>query len=91
VEGGWTWKFDPNIFLISRMSPEDIAQAACNVALFRGERGLATLDITADVAQRLGGNAPVTVIRDAGHHIMLGQPIGLLAGLQTLLGQWRDR
>lgn len=90
VEGGWTWKFDPAIFLRSRMEPEDLAQAACNVALFRGERGMATLDITADVAERLGGHVPVTVIRDAGHHIMLEQPIALLAALQTLLGQWRD-
>lgn len=90
VDGGWTWKFDPAIFLRSRMEPEDLAQAACNVALFRGERGMATLDITADVAQRLGGDVPVTVIRDAGHHIMLEQPIALLAALQTLLGQWRN-
>lgn len=90
VEGGWSWKFDPAIFLRSRMEPEDLARAACNVALFRGERGMATLDITADVAERLGGHVPVTVIRDAGHHIMLEQPIALLAALQTLLGQWRD-
>ncbi|MEO6472048.1 MAG: alpha/beta hydrolase [Aeromicrobium sp.] len=90
TEGGWTWKFDPGIFLRSRMEPEELAQAACKVALIRGERGMASLDITADVAERLGGNIPVTVIRDAGHHIMLEQPIALLAALQTLLGQWRN-
>ncbi len=90
VEGGWTWKFDPNIFLRSRMEPEELAEAPCKVALIRGERGMATLDITADVAERLGGDVPVTVIRDAGHHIMLEQPIALLAALQTLLGQWRN-
>ena len=90
VEDGWTWKFDPNIFLRSRMEPEELAEAPCKVALIRGERGMATLDITADVAERLGGDVPVTVIRDAGHHIMLEQPIALLAALQTLLGQWRN-
>lgn len=89
VDGGWTWKFDPDIFLRSRMEPEELAQAACNVALIRGERGIATLDITEVVSERLGGNVPVTVIRDAGHHIMLEQPVALLAALQTLLGQWR--
>ena len=88
VEGGWTWKFDPNIFFRSRMEPEELAQAACNVALIRGERGIATSDITDVVSERLGGNVPVTVIRDAGHHIMLEQPVALLAALQTLLGQW---
>lgn len=89
VEGGWTWKFDPNIFFRSRMEPEELAQAACNVALIRGERGIASSDITDVAAERLGGNVPVTVIRDAGHHIMLEQPVALLAALQTLLGQWR--
>jgi pimeloyl-ACP methyl ester carboxylesterase len=90
VDGGWTWKFDPNIFLRSRMEPEELAQARCAVALIRGERGIATSDITEVVSQRLGGDVPVTVIRDAGHHIMLEQPVALLAALQTLLGQWRS-
>lgn len=89
VAGGWTWKFDPNIFLRSRMEPEELAEATCDVALIRGERGMATTDITDVVAQRLGRDVPVTVIRDAGHHIMLDQPIALIAVLQTLLGQWR--
>ena len=86
----WTWKFDPKIFLRSRMEPEELAQAVCDVALIRGERGMATTDITDVVAERLGRDVPVTVIRDAGHHIMLDQPIALTAVLQTLLGQWRN-
>lgn len=90
VEGGWSWKFDPHIFFRSQMEPEELAEAPCKVALIRGERGMATLDITTDVAERLGGDVPVTVIRDAGHHIMLEQPIALIAALQTLLGQWRN-
>ncbi len=90
VEGGWTWKFDPRIFFRSLMQPEDLAEAECKVALIRGERGMATTDITALVAERLGGHVPVTVIPDSGHHIMLDQPIALIAALQTLAGQWRD-
>ena len=89
VDGGWTWKFDPRIFLRARMEPEDLAEAVCDIALIRGERGMATTDITDVVAERLGRDVPVTVIRDAGHHIMLDQPIALIAVLQTLLGQWR--
>lgn len=89
VDGGWTWKFDPQIFFRSRMEPEELAEAACPVALIRGERGMATTDITELVAERLGGDVPVTLIPDAGHHIMLDQPIALIAVLQTLLGQWR--
>ncbi|VXC47145.1 alpha/beta fold hydrolase [Aeromicrobium sp. 9AM] len=90
ADGGWTWKFDPRIFLRAQMEPEDLAAATCEIALIRGERGMATTDITDVVAQRLGRNVPVTVIRDAGHHIMLDQPIALIAVLQTLLGQWRN-
>jgi len=87
--GGWSWKFDPHIFLRSQMEPEDLATTACPVALVRGERGMATTDITEVVKDRLGGHVPVTVVPDAGHHIMLDQPIALIALLQTLLGQWR--
>jgi len=90
VEGGWTWKFDPQIFLRSRMEPEEVAETGCDVALIRGERGMATSDITSVVAGKLGRDVPVTVIPDAGHHIMLDQPIALIAALQTLLGQWRN-
>ncbi|MGH3456930.1 alpha/beta fold hydrolase, partial [Aeromicrobium sp.] len=53
VDGGWTWSFDPSIFLSSQMEPEDLASAACEVALVRGERGMATTDITSSVAEIL--------------------------------------
>lgn len=88
---GWTWKFDPRVFLRSMMEPADVARSACEVALLRGERGMATTDITEEVRSRLGGHVPVTVIPDSGHHIMLDQPTALIAVLQTLLGQWRRR
>ena len=89
VDGGWTWKFDPSIFLSSQMEPEDLAEAGCEVALVRGERGMATTDITESVAGVLGGHVPVTLVPDAGHHIMFDQPIALISLLQTLIGQWR--
>ena len=89
VDDGWTWKFDPQIFLRSMMEPEEVREATCAVALLRGERGMATQDINDVVAERLGIDVPVTVIVDAGHHIMIDQPVALLAVLQTFLGQWR--
>lgn len=89
TDRGWRWKFDPHVFLTASMSPEEVAESACPVALVRGEQGLATSDITADVRTRLGGNVPVTVIPGGGHHLMLDQPIALIAVLETLIGQWR--
>lgn len=89
VDGGWSWKFDPRIFLRSRMEPEELAEAACPVALLRGDRGMATTDITETVAGRLGGQVPVTVVRDTGHHVMLDQPLALAAVVQAITGEWR--
>ncbi len=89
VEGGWSWAFDPQIFVSAQKEPEDLAEAGCEVALVRGERGMATTDITESVAEILGGHVPVTLVPDAGHHIMFDQPIALIALLQTLIGQWR--
>jgi len=91
VDGGWSWKFDPRVFLRSSMTPDDLARSECELALLRGERGMATTDITDEIRSRLGGAVPVTVIPDSGHHIMLDQPTALIAVLQTLLGQWRKR
>lgn len=88
---GWIWKFDPNIFFHTRMEPQDLAETPCPVALIRGERGMASRDITAAVSELLGGQVPVTVIPDAGHHIMFDQPIALIATLQTLAGQWASQ
>ncbi|WP_375001544.1 alpha/beta fold hydrolase [Aeromicrobium sp. CTD01-1L150] len=89
VEGGWSWRFDPRIFLSTRMETSALAEAVCPVALLRGERGMATRDITAAVARELGGGVPVTTIPDAGHHVMLDQPVALIAAVNVLLGQWR--
>ena len=89
VDGGWSWRFDPRIFLSTRMEPSALAEVPCPVALLRGERGMATHDITTAVAQELGGGVPVTTIPDAGHHIMLDQPVALIAAIDVLLGQWR--
>ena len=37
---------------------------------------------------RLGRAAPVIEIPDAGHHVMLDQPLALITGLRTLLSDW---
>ena len=37
---------------------------------------------------RLGRVAPVIEIPSAGHHVMLDQPIALVAAIRTLLSGW---
>ena len=88
-EPGWTWTFDPEIFVPPRSAPRDLLdQVTCRVALFRAEDGLVTPDIGAYMYERLGRRAPVVEIPEAGHHMMLDQPLSLLTALRTLLADW---
>ncbi len=88
AEGGWTWKFDPRVFVRDHLTPELLTRLDCRVALFRAEHGLVTPQQGEVIYDRLGRVAPVIEIPVAGHHIMLDQPIALVAALRTLLADW---
>ena len=88
-DGGFTWKFDPGIFMPARSDADDLlSRITCRVALFRAEHGLVTPDIGAYMYERLGRVAPVVEIPLAGHHVMLDQPLLLVTALRTLLADW---
>jgi pimeloyl-ACP methyl ester carboxylesterase len=87
-EGGWTWKFDPNVFGNRTPSPEVLHKVHCRVALFRAENGLVTPDIGTQMYNLLGRVAPVIEIPLAGHHVMLDQPLLLVTGIRTILADW---
>ncbi|HLH81972.1 MAG TPA: alpha/beta hydrolase [Trebonia sp.] len=87
ADGGWTWKWDPRIF--GRGAPQaPLARLDCRVALFRAEHGLVSAEMSDIMYDRLGRVAPVIEIPAAGHHVMLDQPIALVAALRTLLSDW---
>lgn len=88
LDGGWAWKFDPRIFGRASMSLAVLNRLDCRVALFRAEHGLASADMTDKMYDRLGRIAPVIEIPDAGHAVMLDQPIALVTGIRTLLADW---
>lgn len=89
VEGGVSWKYDPNIFVPARSEPRQLlSQVTCRVALFRAENGLVTPEIGDYMCDLLGRIAPVVEIPEAGHHLMLDQPLLLLTALRTLLADW---
>jgi pimeloyl-ACP methyl ester carboxylesterase len=88
VEGGWTWKFDPGVFARDQFTPALLTRLDCRVALFRAEYGMVTPQQGEVMYDRLGRVAPVVEIPAAGHHIMLDQPIALVAALRTLLSDW---
>jgi pimeloyl-ACP methyl ester carboxylesterase len=88
VEGGWTWKFDPRVFIRDQFTATVLTRLDCRVALFRAEHGIVSEQVGEVMYDRLGRVAPQVVIPVAGHHIMLDQPIALVAALRTLLADW---
>ncbi len=93
VEGGWSWKFDHRVFGAFEGNPRAIARpyltdVRCRFALLRSEYGLVTEDIGAYMYELLGRANPVIEIPQAGHHVMLDQPLLLITALNTLLADW---
>jgi pimeloyl-ACP methyl ester carboxylesterase len=91
VDGGFTWKFDPAIW--QRFSIGDTAErlkaTRCRIAVFRGEHSvLLPPSIGEYMFNLLGRSAPVVEIPQAQHHIMLDQPLALVAALRALLADW---
>jgi len=95
VEGeGWTWRFDP--LLWRRMEridgprrAEALAAALCPMAFVWGERSrLMTPDMVAYTRSQAPPGSPFFAIPDAGHHVMLDQPLALVAALRGLFAVW---
>ena len=87
VDGGWTWKWDPGVFVLEPPRAP-LTRLDCRVALFRAEHGIMSADMSEIMYDRLGRVAPVIEIPAAGHHVMLDQPVALAAALRTLLSDW---
>lgn len=93
VEGGWSWKFDHNLFSaftapIRAVALPYLPQVSCRFALLRSEYGLVTPDIGESMYERLGRRAPVVELPEAGHHAMLDQPLLVITAIRTLLADW---
>ncbi len=88
VDGGWSWKFDPQIFGRASLPPALLTKLGCQVALFRAEHGLVSEDMGDRMSDGLGLVAPVIEIPDSGHAIMLDQPLALVTAIRTLLAEW---
>jgi pimeloyl-ACP methyl ester carboxylesterase len=91
VDGGFTWKFDPAIW--QRFSIGDTAArlraTKCRIAIFRGENSvLMPPEIGEYMFNLLGRAAPVVTVPEAQHHVMLDQPLALVAALRALLADW---
>lgn len=88
--GAWTWQFDNALF--ARMERQDLRRFTdirTPVAVIRGELSdLFHPEIRQNMADLFGTNIPDVVIPQAGHHVMIDQPLALIAALRSLLSAW---
>ncbi|WP_157220212.1 alpha/beta fold hydrolase [Flavisphingomonas formosensis] len=89
--GGWTWRFDPDLW--SRIdfggAWEALPHVRCPVALVRGALSpLTGPKMIAAIREALPCEAPLISIPFAHHHVMVDQPIALVAALDSLLEAW---
>ncbi|MDP3740238.1 MAG: alpha/beta hydrolase [Hyphomonadaceae bacterium] len=90
---GWVWKFDPSIwqrFVVSRPPQELLKATRCRIALMKGDKSaLWEEDVEEYMRDLLNRQVPFIVIPEARHHVMLDQPLAVVAALRTLLQEWR--
>jgi pimeloyl-ACP methyl ester carboxylesterase len=91
VEGGFTWKFDPHVWQNFSMgnTAEWLKATKCRIAIFRGANSiLMPPEIGAYMFALLGRAAPIVTIPEAAHHVMLDQPLALVAAIGAILADW---
>lgn len=93
-ETGWTWRFDPHIWTkIQRGDRLDqvaeLQAAKCPLAHVYGERSQIMPQHTVDYTKaHAPPGTPVFAIPDAEHHVMLDQPLAVVACLRGLIEGW---
>lgn len=88
---GWTWKFDPRIFMRASLAPmsDYLASVRCRVALIRGDFSAVVPPETGEyMYELLERNAPLVEIPQAYHHLMLDQPLAFVTAVRALLADW---
>ncbi len=89
---GWTWRFDPGLW--GKLDRSDMAMdgpgpAAPMVHIY-GDRSAIIRNHRAMGRDRelIAANVPRIVIPDSEHHIMVDQPLALVAALRAVLALW---
>lgn len=91
-QAGWSWCFDPDLRAKTRAlpTPDLLAPPGCRTALMFGDRSLLmTRERLALLRSATPAQSPWIVIPDAGHHIMVDQPLALVAALRALIAAWQ--
>lgn len=90
---GWTWRFDPRVAEIAPGRPIDWARrAACPLAVCWGaDSVLVDAAVAAHVRSVVAPGTPEIEIAAARHHVMVDQPLALVAELRRLFAHWPQR
>jgi pimeloyl-ACP methyl ester carboxylesterase len=101
VEDGWTWKFDPNLF-VTRSGPRhpsefgpQLARAACRLAVVSGEHSAIVDEGVIEHMRELVAGSPAAAagvpfvrIPDAHHHLLLDEPLATVTAIRAILATW---
>lgn len=88
VPGGWAWKNDRRMFLRDSLPRDTLAPVDFPVCVVATGNGLLSETAATAMASRLGPRATTAIVSDAGHHLMLDQPVALVDCLERVLASW---
>jgi len=99
VEGGWTWKFDPDLFRnlnVEAIQSSDptakLMQLKCPCAFIMGEESLdyspEALLYTKELTK---GHIPMFSIAGTFHHLMFDAPVAVITALTSTLLMWETQ
>jgi pimeloyl-ACP methyl ester carboxylesterase len=88
---GWTWRFDPQLWTkLDRTAMESIAPSAAQTPLIHiyGQNSKIIERHAQQQQSFLPPGTPQIIIPDSEHHIMVDQPLALVAALRSVLACW---
>lgn len=90
-DGNWTWAFDPDLFrkFDFQSGWEEAIAARCPLAFLRAEHSAVVSPQDAEAQRRAMRPDSIFVeIPDAYHHIMIDQPLALVAAVRSICAGW---
>ncbi len=88
---GWTWRFDPQFWSkLDRSALDEAAPAvaAAPLAHIFGDRSEIIRRHAGQTARFIPAGTPQIAVPDSEHHIMVDQPLALVAALRALMAAW---
>lgn len=83
---GYIWRTDPVTRgrVGKRPDLQTLADVECPLALIRGEHGLVEPEVLQDYLEATQGNLRIVDVVDAGHHLLLDEPLAMISAIRAL-------